>query len=315
MAKLITGGSGQIGAELAYILVNRGEDVVVFDIHKGKRLSDIEDKLRFVRGNVGIWSEVLDVVKNNKITQIYHMGAMLTSDSEANPWAAFQTNVVGTFNVLEAARLLDVEKIMFTSSIGTFGVTSEDKLSDTTLQRPGSFYGVAKLYGEGLGRWYNGKFGLDFRAVRYPSVVGPGVATPGHWDAPMILSAIEGKPYQCVMPQDTPTAMLYYKDAARAADMITQAPRESIKMMNYNIGGVPAATPKQVELEIKKYIPDAVVTYAPRVNSPARLNTRAWDDSYARSEWGWRPEYSTVEQIVAGMFQEMRENPKLYGMS
>ncbi|MEK7353391.1 MAG: NAD-dependent epimerase/dehydratase family protein [Chloroflexota bacterium] len=322
MTKLITGGSGQIGAELAHILVNRGEDVVIFDIFKSSRLKDIENKLTFVRGNVGIWSEVMDVVKNNKITQIYHMGAMLTFESESNPWASFQSNVVGTYNVLEAVRLLDVEKIMFTSSIGTFGSTIgafgapvEDNLTDTTLQRPGSFYGIGKLYCEGLGRWYNRKFGLDFRGVRYPSVVGPGIATPGHWDAPMMQSALSGKPYKCNVPEDITTAMLYYKDAARAADMILQAPKESIKMMNYNIGGVPAVTPKEVELEIKKHIPGAVITYASGADAPGRLSLRAWDDSYARKEWGWRPEYSTTRQIVSSFIHETRANPELYGLS
>lgn len=183
MAKLVTGGSGQIGAALVHILVDRGEEVVVFDINKGRRIGDIENQIKFVRGDLGIWSEVMNVVKDYKITQIYHMGAMLTSDSEANPWASFQTNVVGTYNILEAARLLNVEKMMFTSSIGTFGMTTDDKISDTSLQRPRDFYGAGKLYCEGLGRWYNRKFSLDFRSIRYPSVVGPGVATPGHWDA------------------------------------------------------------------------------------------------------------------------------------
>lgn len=311
MAKLITGGSGQIGAGLAHILVERGEEVVIFDIAKGKRFSDIESKLKFVRGDVGIWPEVMNVIKDNKITHIYHMGAMLTSESEANPWASFQANVVGTYNVLEAARLLGVQQVMFTSSIGTFGAGTEDKLSDTTLQRPFSFYGAAKLYGEGLGRWYNRKFGLDFRGVRYPSVVGPGIATPGHWDAPMILNAIAGKPYECRVPPDMPVAMLYYRDAALAADLILRAPKESIKMMNYNIGGVPAATPKQVEAEIRKHLPKAVITY-PQDQPSTLIVGRAWDDSYARSEWGWRPQYATAEQIVSAMFKEMRERPGLY---
>ncbi len=321
MAKLITGGSGQIGAELAHILVNRGEDVVIFDIFKSARIKDIEGKLKFVRGNVGIGSEVMDVVKQNKITHIYHMGAMLTFESEASPWASFQSNVVGTYNVLEAARLFSVERVMFTSSIGTFGSTIgafgapvEDNLTDTTLQRPGSFYGIGKLYGEGLGRWYNRKFGLDFRGVRYPSVVGPGIATPGHWDAPMMISAIAGKLYKCGVPEDITTAMLYYKDAALAADMLLKAPRESIKMVVYNIGGVPAVTPREVEKEIKKQIPKAVVTYASGADAPGRMSLRAWDDSYARKEWGWRPVYSTTSQIVSSFIEETRANPELYGL-
>ncbi len=309
MAKLITGGSGQIGAELAHILVNRGEEVVIFDIAMSKRLSDIGDKIRFIRGDVGIWSEVFDVIKDHKITQIYHMGAILTSVAEANHAAAFQANVVGTYNVLEAARLLNIENVMFTSSIGTFGQGSE-AMSDTTLQRPGTFYGVAKLYGEGLGRWYNKKYGLDFRGVRYPSVVGPGVATPGHWDAPMIIAAIEGNPYHCSVPRDVPTPMLYYKDAARAAHMIMQAPSASIKMMNYNIGGVPAVTPAQVEREIKKHIPEAIITYPTGSESVSLVTGRAWDDSYARKEWGWVPEYSTAEQIVSAFIEETRASTR-----
>ncbi|MFC2015058.1 NAD-dependent epimerase/dehydratase family protein [Chloroflexota bacterium] len=315
MVKLITGGSGQIGAELAHILVARGEKVVIFDISMSNLIKDIEEKVLFVRGNLGIWSEVMDVVRNNKITQIYHMGAMLTSESEANPWASFQSNVVGTYNVLEAARLFDIERIMFTSSIGTFGASGETRLSDTTLQRPRDIYGVGKLYCEGLGRWYNRKFGLDFRSIRYPSVIGPGVTTPGHWDALMIQSAILGKPYQCPMPGDVTTYMIYYRDAARAADMVLQAPTEKIKMMNYNVGGVPKVTPGEVEIEIRKHIPDAEIIFTPRPESPARSGERIWDDSYARSEWDWIPEYSTIEQVVTGFIQETRDDPGRFGVS
>ncbi len=321
MSKLITGGSGQIGAELAHILVNRGEDVVIFDIFKSARLKDIENNLTFIRGSVGIWSEVMDVVKNNKITQIYHMGAMLTFESEASPWASFQSNIVGTYNVMEATRLLNVEKIMFTSSIGTFGSTIgafgapvEDNPTGPRLPRPGRSYSIGKLYCEGLGRWYNRKFGIDFRGVRYPSVVGPGIATPGHWDAPMMMSALSGKPYKCSVPEGITTAMLYYKDAALAADMIMQAPKESIKMMNYNIGGVPAVTPKEVELEIKKHIPGVVVTYPGGAEAAGRMSLRAWDDSYARKEWGWRPAFSTASRIVSSFIHESKANPELYGI-
>jgi nucleoside-diphosphate-sugar epimerase len=109
--------------------------------------------------------------------------------------------------------------------------------------------------------------------------------------------------------------MLYSKDAALAADLILQAPKESIKMMNYNVGGVPAVTPKQIELAIKKHIPDVVVTYQSRTEPAPPMPRRAWDDSYARSEWGWRPEYDTIEKIVTDFIQEMRVHPDLYGVS
>jgi threonine 3-dehydrogenase len=241
------------------------------------------------------------------------MGAILTFESEANPWASFQANVVGTYNILEAARLFGVEKVMFTSSIGTFGMSPEPVMSDTTLQRPRDFYGVGKLYGEGLGRWYNKKFGLDFRGVRYNSVVGP-VATPGHWDAAMILSAVAGRPYECRMPRNASTSFLYYKDAARAADMIMQAPKASMQMMNYNIGGIPRATPEQLEIEIKKHISSPVVTYPP-VGQPGPMVSRTWDDSYARKEWGWQPEYDTVEKMVSDLIHELKAHPDFYALT
>lgn len=299
-----------VGSELAHSLVRKNEEVVIFDVMKSARLADIEGKIKFIRGDLGNWPEVFNVIKENHITHIYHMGAMLTFESEANPWASFQSNVVGTYNVLEAARLLGVKQMMFTSSIGTFGETQGDVMSDIALQRPRDFYGAGKLYCEGLGRNYRRKFGLDFRAIRYPSVAGPGVNTPGHFDAPMIRSLINGKPFQCMMPEDMSMGMLYYKDAAKAAEMILEAPMDHIKMIAYNVGAT-AASPKDIETAVKKYAPGAAVTYPPRGNQPGP-QPRRWDDSYARKEWGWSPDFDNIDKIVAGFVEEMKRNPGLY---
>lgn len=310
MARLITGGSGLVGAELAHMLVARGEKVVVFDVAKSYRLDDIADRITFVRGDLGDWPEVFNAIKDNGITHIYHMGAMLTGDSEANPWGSFRSNVMGTYNVLEAARLLGVQKMMFTSSIGTFGETQEDVLSDVSLQRPRDFYGVGKLYCEGLGRMYRKKFGLDFRAVRYPSVVGPGVNTPGHWDAPMIQSLLLGRSFECHAPPDMSSAMLYYKDAARAADLILEPPFDSIKMIVYNIGGATASA-RDIERATARLNAGGSVSYSPPPG-PLPLKPRVWDDSYARKEWGWTPQFSTIDKIVVDFAEALRKNPERY---
>ena len=299
-----------VGSELAHSLVRKNEEVVVFDVMKSARLADIEGKIKFIRGDLGNWPEVFNVIKENNITHIYHMGAMLTFESEINPWASFQSNVVGTYNVLEACRQLGVKQMMFTSSIGTFGETQGDVMSDIALQRPRDFYGAGKLYCEGLGRNYRRKFGLDFRAIRYPSVAGPGVNTPGHFDAPMIRSLVNGKPFQCNVPEDMAMGMLYYKDAAKAAEMILEAPLENIKMIVYNVGAI-AASPKDIEAAVKKYVPAATVTYPPRGNQPMP-QPRRWDDSYARKEWGWTPDFNNIDKIVAGFVEEMKKNPGMY---
>lgn len=318
MAKLITGGAGFIGSELAHMLVDHGEEVVLFvrTIRKD-RIGDIEDKVKMAQGDLGNWSHVLNAVKDYKITHIYHLGSVLPPESDANPWTAFRTNIIGTYNVLEAARLLNVDKVMFSSAIGAFGAGAGTELTDVTLQRPHEFYGVGKLFCEGLGRFYRKQFGLDFRSVRYPAVIGPGITAPGRWYALMIEHAVMGKPYECPVYETLTYPVMYYKDAARAADMVLQAPKENIQMVNYNVAGVTSiVSAKELEQGIKRHIPDAVITYTSKPRAPHFLSyVRVWDDTYARKEWGWKPAYLTIDQIVYDFIKEMKSHPECYAIN
>ncbi len=322
MAKLITGGLGYIGTELARLLVDRGEEVVLFDISTNRsRIEDIEKKLRIVRGDLSAFSEVLNVVKDNKVTEIYHMGSILTYMAELNPWAAFQANVIGTYNVLEAARLFGVSRMMFISTLGTFGLQMDEVLTDISIQRPLTMYGCGKLYGEGLGRFYRNKFGLDFRSIRFAHMIGPGVFTPGHWAPPMIQDAILGKPHECIYgTPETKVSMIHVKDAARAADMVLRAPRENINMVNYNVAGVPAfVSAKEVETILMRRFPGTKVTYKVDLSVPA-LRARSdvlktFDDSYAKKEWGWKPLYATPEAIIDLFEKDIKGHPRRYGLS
>lgn len=321
MAKLITGGTGYIGAELAHLLVERGEEVVLFDIVINEyRIEDIKNKVKTVRGDLGNWSEVLNVVKDNHITDIYHIASMMMYMSETNPWGAFQANVIGTYNLLEAARLLDVQKVMFTSSGGTYGldIVSPD-ITDTTIQRPTGIYGINKLYCEGLGRFYRTKFGLDFRSIRYPSVVGPGVRTPMHWSSPMIENAILGRPVECMLTEDIASHLMYYKDTARACDMVMQAPKGNIKMVNYNVGSISIKiTAGELAQAIRRKIPDADITYKPDPFAVkiwgSRASVKFLDDSCAREEWGWQPMYTTLDQWVSDFMEEVKAHPHQHGV-
>jgi threonine 3-dehydrogenase len=308
MAKLITGGSGFLGAELAHILVKRGEEVIIFDKVKSNRLTDIENRINFVRGDLSNWSEVLNAIKNNRITHIYHLGAILSYEAESNPWASIQANIIGGYNILEAARLFNVERIAFTSTILTFDAGADSRFTDMTMQRPTTVYGVEKLFYEGLGRFYRKKFGLDFRAVRYPSVVGPGDTTPMHWPGPMIESAVTGKPFKCPVTGEATAPMIYYKDAALAVDMVLQAPEECIKMVNYNVAGTKVVSAKELKQAIKKYIPEADIRI-PKTAVPHPLDfVKVWDDSYARREWGWKPVYGTLNKLVSVFIKDMKAN-------
>ncbi len=181
MAILITGGTGFIGAEVARVLVPKGESPIVFDINDRKTLlKGVLDKVTIVKGDVSNYSHVFNVVKQYNIDVIYHLGSMLSVPSDADPWSSFRVNAQGTFNVLEAARLLGVKQVIFSSTLATYGMDiREEVIDDYTLQRPTLFYGCTKVFSELMGRFYKRKFGLDFRGVRYPAIVGPGVKTPG----------------------------------------------------------------------------------------------------------------------------------------
>jgi len=325
MAKLVTGGTGYIGSETVRQLVNRGEEVLVFDIMINRyRIEDIEKKLHIVRGDLGNFPEVLNVFRENKFDAVYHMGSMLSYASELNPWAAFRSNILGTFHVLEAARLFGMPKVMFTSTQGTYGLGIGEVLDDSTLQRPLGFYGVGKLYGEGLGRWYSNKFGLDFRSLRYPLMIGPNVRTPGHWAPPMIEDAIKGKPNTCQYGNpDSAGSWIYISDAAKAAIGLLDAPKEKIQTMNYNVTGIPeVVSAKETEAYLKKRYPGFQVTYQAdpvlvamgarrRMGSPIKV----FSDGSARKEWGWQPNFASLEAIVTQFEKDMKGNPKRYGLT
>jgi len=321
MAILITGGTGLIGAELARTLVSRGEDVVLFDISPNyARISDIQDKVKVVPGNLAYSAEVFNVVKDNKIEGIYHLGSILSVPSNTNPWASFQVNVVGTMHVLEAARLFGVSKVIFTSSLTTYGLACPSVVTDETVQRPTTMYGCGKLYCEVLGMFYGNRFGLDFRTVRYASVVGPGVRTPGvaQWNAWMIEYPALGKPFECFVTADTKVPVIYFKDAARSVDMLYQVAKERIKTINYNVAGVtPSRTAGELEQIVKRYIPEAQISYKPDpkvMDFYRSVRVDVFDDSRAREEWGWQPLYSDFEKVAIDTIEEVRTRPERYGI-
>lgn len=322
MSILITGGTGFIGAGLAQKLVGRGEEVILFDIApQTERVADLKDKVKIVRGDLKVWPEVMNVVKENNVEDIFHLGAMLSVPSEGNPWGSFQTNVAGMMYVLEAARLFGVKRFIFPSSIASYGLGTGEVITDETLQRPITMYGVGKVYGELLGRFYRRKFDLDFRCLRYCGVIGPGVKTPGiaQYNAWMIENAILGKPFECFVTEDTSVPVTYFKDAIHATLMLYDAPREQIKTISYNISEVsPAPTAKELELTIKKLIPEAKVTYKPDpvvMEFYRNQSMKVIDDKRAREEWGWQPLYKDLEEIVADFIQEVRTRPKFYGLA
>jgi len=319
MSVLVTGGTGFIGAQVVRTLLEQGEKgAVVFDINSStKLLDDVADQVEVVRGDLGNFSHVLNVVKTFRPKVIYHMGGMLSVPSDADPAASFRANAMGTFHVLEAARLLDVTQVLFASTIATYGIdVREPVVDDYTLQRPQLFYGCTKVFSELLGQFYKRKYGLDFRGVRYPSIVGPGVKTPGivQYNAWVIEECAKGKPYIMTVKPETRCPIMYFKDSARAIVMLGAAPVENIKMVNYIIAGpTPAASAQELVDLVRSKVPGARIEFQVDEKRQKIIDgfTKPLNDGVARKEWGWKPEYDP-ERIVEDFLEEMKMHPQRY---
>jgi len=303
MTRLITGGTGLIGSEVAKMLVEKGERPVLFDVAPNfEAIGSIQDKVTVVRGDLANWSEVFNVVKDHEIKSIFHLGGMLSIPSDANPWAAYRVNANGMMHILEAARLFDVKKIIFSSTIATYARYTEIPLTvdESTVQRPETMYGVTKLFCELLGRFYAKKFGLDFRAVRYPTVVGPGAKTKhmSQYMAWMIDYSLAGKPFEVWVTEDTQIPCIYYKDAANALLMLHDAPTQDIKTRVYTLAGI-SMTAKEFADTVEKHIPSAQITFKPDPEV-VRMMGKGFgfmDDGPARKEWGWTTRFNLDEMI------------------
>ncbi|MCW3975021.1 MAG: NAD-dependent epimerase/dehydratase family protein [Candidatus Bathyarchaeota archaeon] len=312
MTNLITGGTGFVGSELAKRLLNRGEKVVLFDIApRYENIESVKDDVIVLRGDLANWSEVLNAVKEYKVKNIFHLGAMLSIPSDANPWTAYRVNANGAMHILEAARLFDVDEVIFTSSIAVYaGYTGP--IDESTVQKPDGMYALTKLFGELLGRFYIRKFGIDFRAVRYPTVVGLGAKTKhmSQYMAWMIEHSLANKPFDVWVEEDTRNPCIYYKDAVNALIMLHDAPKENIKNLIYNLAGI-SLTAREFVDKVERHIQNSQIRFKPDPVAVSLLGKGIGriDESLARNEWGWKLEFG-IDEIIDDMKNEYNKSVK-----
>lgn len=316
MQTLITGGTGFLGAQTARCLVEKGETPILFDINESKTfLKGIEEKVKVIKGNLANFSHVLNVINNNRIEVIYHLGGMLSMPSEADPWASYQSNANGTFHILEASRILGIKRIIFSSTTATFGIDIKDEyLNDYTLQRPELFYGCTKVFAELMGRFYRRKFGLDFRAVRFPSVVGPGVKTPGvaQYTSWAIEESYKGNSFAIWVTPETRCPIIYYKDAALSLIKLAETPAKDIKTVVYTLAGVlPTPSAKELSEMVRKKIPSENITFDIDKERTELITKHPINDRLAREEWGWKCTYD-LDRLVDDFIHELTLNPERY---
>lgn len=304
---LVTGSLGQIGTELTLALRDKlgTNNVIATDIRM-----PTEPAMRD-----GGPFEFMDCTDHNHITRVmqmhagidtvYHLAALLSAVAEAKPTSAWTINMHGLYNMLEAARQYKCQ-LFFPSSIGAFGKsTPKMNTPQVTIQRPDTMYGVTKVAGELLCDYYHKKFHLDTRGLRFPGLIShqtePGGGTTDY-AVEIFYEAIKHKRYTCYLREDTCLDMMYMPDALRALLMVMEA--DGSKLVNRNAYNVTAVTftPKQIADAIRKHVPEFTIDY--NVDPVRQGIADSWpdhmDDSAARAEWGWKPEYD-----MAAMTKDM----------
>ena len=243
---------------------------------------------------------------------------MLSIPSEKKPWASFQSNIVGTFNVLEAARLEKVDQVIYSSTIATYSKDIRSNVvDDFTLQRPTTMYGATKVFGELLGRVYARKFGIDFRGIRFPSIVGPGVkiAHMSIYHSWAVEEPLKGNSYEIYVAPETRIPALYFKDAVRALWLLSRAKREEMKTMIYNIAGLtPPYSAKELVEVVRSKIPGARLTFKPDptlMELIKEIGTLRFNEERARFEWGWKTSFS-LQEMVDDFIEEFTQNHSFY---
>lgn len=311
---LVTGSVGQIGSELTLALRERyGNDSVVAGGRKTQPSEELRDSGPFEIVDCTDIEVVNRVVKNYRVDTIYHLAALLSAVAENNPQLAWQVNVNALVNVLEVAR--EHNCAVFTpSSIGAFGPTTPaDNTPQDTIQRPTSMYGVTKVSGELLCDYYYEKFGVDTRGLRYPGIISyvtlPGGGTTDY-AVQIFYDAIKHRRYTCFLKQGTKLDMMYMPDAIKSAIAIMEANPSKLKHRNaFNVSAMSFA-PEEIAAEVTRLIPEFTMDYEvdPLRQSIADSWPNSMDDSAAREEWGWQPDYD-LPRMCRDMIEKL--TPKL----
>ena len=267
---IVTGGSGLLGSSLVHQLVEAGqEQVTVLDVNPDPtRLDDIADHIEYVEGDVASPDLLRKTIGSIRPKKIYHLAAFLGDWCEDDPMEGTRININGVQHLFETAVQHGVRQVLFSSSLGTYGYDLKDDeiFTDTTLQRPFSYYGVTKLYAETAGRWYKRKHGLDFRSVRFPAIVGPGVKAGGivNYISAMIEYAHKGEPYTVQLAEDTKVAIVHVEDAGNSLIQLAAAPVENIRMVNYLINGIsPIPTAAEMAELVRAKVPGSHIDFIP----------------------------------------------------
>lgn len=309
---LIIGATGQIGSELTMLLrKSYTGNVVAGYIPGAEPKGELKESGPSAIVDITNSQQIADAVTKYQVDTIYNLAALLSAVAENKPQLAWKIGLGGLFNTLEVAR--EKNCAVFTpSSIGSFGPgTPKDKTPQDTIQRPKTMYGVTKVSGELLSDYYFTRFGVDTRSVRFPGLISyvtpPGGGTTDY-AVDIYYSAAKGEKFVCPIAADTYMDMMYMPDALRAAIEIMEAdPTKLVHRNSFNIASM-SFEPDTIYQQIRMYLPNFEMEY--RVDPLRQAIAESWpnslDDTCAREEWGWKPEYD-LDAMTKDMLAKLKE--------
>ena len=307
---LVLGASGQIGSVLTTELRKKyGASAVIASDIKAPKKEPSQVGL-FVQIDATSYDAVLNIVKRYNVSTVYLMAAMLSATAENHPSKAWDLNMSSLFNVLNLAKDGFIKHVFWPSSIAVFGPSSPKiNVPQLTIMEPTTVYGISKLSGEHWCAYYNKKYGIDVRSLRFPGLIGwqssPGGGTTDY-AVDIFHKAVAHQPFECFLAENTALPMMYMDDAIRAVIELMESDSKKIKVRSsYNLGAL-SFTPKTLYQSLLPLFPNFEINYAPDFRQEiAESWPQSIDDTSARDDWGWQPQFE-MKLMVEDMCYNLR---------
>ena len=308
---LVTGALGQIGSELTTELRRTyGDSNVIASDLKPAPAGELGSGGPFVQLDVTDGTSLTEVCRKHDVDAVVHLAAILSATGEKAPLRAWDVNMTGLLNALEVARELELKQVLCPSSIAVFGGgCPRENTPQETVLRPTTIYGVTKVAGELLCDYYVRRFGVDARGLRYPGIISaetmPGGGTTDY-AVEIFYAAIADGHYTCFLSEDTRLPMMYMPDCVKGTIDLMEADFDRLEHHgDFNVGSM-SFSAGELAASIRTHLPDFTVTYEPDYRQEiANSWPSSIDDSAARAEWGWCPEYG-LEAMTRDMLARLK---------
>ena len=309
---LIIGSEGQLGSELSSFLTKKVDPNNII-------LSDIKEKsasnLTYRQLDAMNYNDIKSIVKEYKISEVYHLAAILSAKGEDDPMKTWDLNMNSLFNILELAKNKLINKVFWPSSISVFGDTSPKNNTDQfCVMEPSTVYGISKLSGERWCEYYNERYKTDIRSIRFPGIISsntlPGGGTTDY-AVDIFYSFVKNENYTCFLKRDSMLPMIYIDDAIKSIFNLMNEDRKKLTIKSsYNISGF-SMSPQMISEKLQKISNSFKVSFDPDFRQKiADSWPNSINDNYAKKDWNWEAKYD-IHKTSEAMIKKLKR--KIYG--